>query len=33
MGKGFMQPAEADAFYDGLLSVTLTPYTKVEVAE
>ena len=31
MGTGFMQPEDPEAFYDGLLSVTLTPYTQVAI--
>ena len=31
MGTGFMQPEDPEAFYDGLLSVTLTPYTQVTI--
>lgn len=31
MGSGFMQPEDPEAFYDGLLSVTLTPYTQVAI--
>ena len=33
MGKGFMQPADPAAFYNGLLSVTLTPYTQVQISK
>lgn len=31
MGTGFMQPEDPEAFYDGLLSVALTPYTQVAI--
>lgn len=31
MGTGFMQPEDPEVFYDGLLSVTLTPYTQVTI--
>lgn len=31
MGTGFMAEADPDAYYNGLLSVTLTPYTQVTI--